>query len=87
MWTSYEDFIETKKFYQKHHSFPIIDRSMRRQMYHIANSLLSDPFGLMVQNAIMDGGHQARSHQDDMQMMPFAMPPLCLSMVSIFFVL
>lgn len=56
-------------------------------MYHIANSLLSDPFGLMVQNAIMDGGHQARSHQDDMQMMPFAMPPLCLSMVSIFFVL
>ncbi|XP_076242736.1 myeloid leukemia factor isoform X2 [Calliopsis andreniformis] len=52
-------------------------RSMRH-MNDMMNSLFNDPFGMMGQNAITDGTHRNRSHQDNMQMMPFgfsSIPP------------
>ncbi|XP_076670537.1 myeloid leukemia factor isoform X6 [Andrena cerasifolii] len=49
-----------------------------RSMTHMnmMNSLFNDPFGMMGQNAITDGNHRPRTHQDDLQMMPFGFPPM-----------
>nr|XP_033342780.1 myeloid leukemia factor isoform X2 [Megalopta genalis] len=48
-------------------------RSMR-QMNDMMNSIFSDPFGMMGQNAITNGGHGARHPQSNLQMMPFGFP-------------
>lgn len=43
---------------------------------NMMNSLFNDPFGMMGQNAVADGNHRPRTHQDDLQMMPFGFPPM-----------
>ncbi|XP_015437358.1 PREDICTED: myeloid leukemia factor isoform X2 [Dufourea novaeangliae] len=50
-------------------------RSMR-QMNDMMNSLFSDPFGIMGQNAITNGSHNVRNHHNDLQIMPFGFPPM-----------
>ncbi|XP_076291368.1 myeloid leukemia factor isoform X6 [Lasioglossum baleicum] len=50
-------------------------RSMR-QMNDMMNSIFSDPFGMMGQNAITNGGHAGRHPQSNLQMMPFGFPPM-----------
>ncbi|XP_076648485.1 myeloid leukemia factor isoform X2 [Halictus rubicundus] len=50
-------------------------RSMR-QMNDMMNSIFNDPFGMMGQNAITNGGHAGRHPQSNLQMMPFGFPPM-----------
>lgn len=50
-----------------------------RHMNNMMNSLFNNPFAMMGhphQNAIADGNHRARAHQDNLQMMPFGFPPM-----------
>lgn len=45
-------------------------------MNDMMNTMFSDPFGMMGQNAITNGGHAGRHPQGNLQMMPFGFPPM-----------
>lgn len=66
---------------------PFFDSQIRsmRHMNDMMNSLFNDPFSMMGQNAITNGGHAGRHPQSNLQMMPFGFPPMpSFSMNTIF---